>query len=192
MMKFKPDLKTKQVLKRFSELIEAIGDQFFYTAMGGIAVDGHAGRLTRNHPDVDMLVFRNDLKAVEKVLDQLGYPHERFGHPKEPGFEYKIRTNDPDWTFTFQIIDQKPGQKFEISFYRDPHMVYPLSFIKPPVWLTLEEVHFPAVSKKFLTKLKENEVSFFKKLKKENPEKYRLKRKDKHAQCLHDIRLLRE
>ena len=40
-------------MKKLSEFVEAVDNDFFYVVMGGISVDGFVGRLTRNHPDVD-------------------------------------------------------------------------------------------------------------------------------------------
>jgi hypothetical protein len=187
-MKFNPNNKTRQILMKLSEFVLEAENKFFYTVMGGIAVDGYAGKLTRNHPDVDMLIFRQDIKKLESVLEKLNYAFEYFDHPQEPGFKYKIKTRDA--ALSFQIIDEKADNKFEISFYRDLQLTYPMNFIKPQSWLELGRVRFPAVSKQFLIKLKENEIEFFEKLKKDNPAKYRLKRKAKHLNCLQDLVLL--
>lgn len=190
-MKFKPNSKTKRILKKFSEFVNATDNNFFYVVMGGIAIDGYTGKLTRNHPDVDMLVFREDLKKAENILEELGYFHKRFTRPDETSFVYKMQTGDENHVFSFQVLDQVGDDKFGISFYRDPHMEFPMSFIKPPTWLTLESTRFPSVSKEFLIRLKENEITFFEKLKKEGSERYRSKRKNKHLKCLHDIKLLK-
>lgn len=189
-MNNKPDINTKDVLKAFSELIEEIGKQFFYVTMGGIAVDGYAGKITRDHPDVDMLIFREDLVKAENILKELGYECKRFTHPVEQTLEYKMQTGDEDHLFSFQILDSVDNDNFIMSFYRDLHSIFPNNQIKPPTWLVLENVRFPAVSREFLIKLKKNEVLFFEKLKVSDPEKYLLKRKEKHLKCLHDINFL--
>lgn len=178
-----------EVIEKLKELVDEINDKFFYTVFGGIAVDGYAGKITRAHPDVDMIIFRKDLEKTEQVLSDLGYEHKRFSHPKESNLDYKMQTGDEDHLFSFQIAD-RTDDNFEISFYRDPRMLFPLSLIKPPVWLELEGVRFPAVSREILIKLKENEVEFFEKLKMLDPEKYQNKRKQKHLNTLHDSKLL--
>lgn len=190
-MKFNSNRKTKKVLKKLSEFINATSNKFHFAVMGGIAVDGYVGNLTRNHPDVDMFIFREELEKVEEVLEKLGYRYKRFTHPRKSGLEYKMQTGDKSHLFSFQILDQVGKDKFEISFYRDPHLIFPISFIKPPNWLILEGVRFPAASKKLLIELKQNELNFFEKLKKKDPEKYKIKRKDKHLNCLRDIKLLK-
>ncbi|MBU0569426.1 nucleotidyltransferase family protein [Patescibacteria group bacterium] len=189
-MKYKVNEKTAEVLRKFSVLMNSIGNNFFFVVMGGIAVDGYAGKLTRNHPDVDMLIFRKDLGKAEEVLEALGYTTKRFTHPKDSNLEYKVQTGNKDHLFSFQIIDKIDDKNFEISFYRNLHLVFPLSYIKPPTWLKLEGVKFPAVSKKMLTKLKENEVQFFEKLKKNDLKKYLSKRKQKHINTLYDLKTL--
>ena len=180
------------LLKRFKKLIEKIDDKFFYAVMGGVAVDGYVGKLTRNHHDVDMIIFREDVDRAETVLDDLGYKPKRFTHPEKPNLEYKMQTGDEDHLFSFQILDRIDNDKFEISFYRDPYLVFPLHYIKTPTWLELEGIKFPVVSKEFLIKLKENELMFFEKLKRNNREKYEEKRKQKHINSLHDLELLRK
>ena len=184
------DKQTFSILENFGKLVSKIDNQFFFVVMGGIAVDGYAGKLTRNHSDVDMLIFRNDLEEIEVVLKKLGHTTKRFSHPQKPSLEYKVQTGDKNHIFSFQIVDKVDDKNFEISFYRNLKMTYPLSYIKPPIWLKLEGVKFPAVSKKMLTKLKENEVEFFEKLKKDNPKKYLSKRKQKHQNALHDLKTL--
>ena len=154
-----------KLLNKFKELVGIIDKEFFFVVIGGFAVDGYVGKITRNHPDVDFIIFRKDLEKAEQILDELGYQHKRFTHPKEKKLEYKMQTGDEDHLFSLQIADMVDKDKFEISFYRDPHMIFPLSYIKPPNWLELEGVRFPAVSKKFLIEMKENEIKFFEKLK---------------------------
>lgn len=178
------------VISKLGEFVENIDDKFFYTVMGGIAIDGYVGKITRNHPDVDMIIFREDLEKTEQVLEDLGYKHKRFTHPKKSGLEYKMQTGDEDHLFSFQIADFVDKDKFEISFYRDLHMIFPLSYINPSITLELEGVRFPAVSKEMLTKLKESEIKFFEKLKKQDLEKYEIKRKQQHLNALHDLELL--
>ena len=153
--------------------------------MGGVAVDGYAGGWTRDHQDVDLLIFRKDLERAENALRKLGYPYQEFTHPKDGSLVYKIRTDDPDRTFSFQILDKRGDGEFEVSFYRDLRLVFPMSYIKPVNWLKLEGIRFPAISKDFLIKLKQNEIKNFKKF---IPEK----RMGKYLNCLRDIKLLDE
>jgi hypothetical protein len=181
-----------RLFDNFKELIEKIEGKFFFVVVGGIAVDGYSGRISRDHPDVDIIIFRKDLAKAEKVLDNLGYKHKRFLHPKEPSLEYKMQTGDEDHLFSFQIADMVDRDKFEISFYRDPHMIFPLSYIKPSRFLELEGVNFPAVSKEFLIKLKENEIEFYEELKVSDLEKYEKKGKQKHLNTIRDLELIRK
>ncbi|OGM59541.1 hypothetical protein A2955_01215 [Candidatus Woesebacteria bacterium RIFCSPLOWO2_01_FULL_37_19] len=189
-MSFKPNRKTKLIMKKLSEFVEAVDNDFFYVVMGGISVDGFVGRLTRNHPDVDFSIFRKDLDKAEKVLGKLGYKNKRFFHPDDPTLEYKMQTGDEEHDFSFQVLDPK-GDNFEISFYNFPRMRFPISLVKPVTLLTLEGVKYPSVTKDLLIKLKENQISHFNKLKTKDPKKYKLKRKDDHLKSLHDLKLLK-
>lgn len=190
-MKYKADKKTRNVLLNLSKFVEMADSDFFYTVIGGIAIDGHHGSLTRSHHDVDFLIFRDDLNKVEVILDNLGYKHKRFTHPNDSNLEYKMQTGNENHVFSFQIIDRVGRDDFEISFYRDLQMRFPVSLIQPVTWLNLGSVKFPAVSKKFLVKLKENEIKFYEKLKKQDMEKYKSKREGSYQKSLHDIKLLK-
>jgi Aminoglycoside-2''-adenylyltransferase len=44
-----------------------------YWLFGGWAVDFHAGRVTRAHSDVDIAVWRRDLKVVRRLLADAGW-----------------------------------------------------------------------------------------------------------------------
>jgi hypothetical protein len=121
--------KSLYVIEKLKELVDALDSKFFYVVFGGIAVDGYIGKITRNHPDVDMIIFRDDLEKAEQVLIDFRHKHKRFNHPKESDLVYKMQTGDEDHLFSFQIVDPVGEDKFEISFYRDPHMIFPLSYI---------------------------------------------------------------
>lgn len=189
LMKNSLNRNTDEIIENIKKLVDGIDEQFYFATMGGIAVDGYIGKFTRHHPDADFIIFREDLEKAEEVLGKLGYLCRRITHPKKFEFEYKMQTGNDDHLFSFQILDLVGSDNFEISFYRDLQMDFPLSLIKSPVWLELKGVKFPAVSKEFLIKLKENELNFFEKLKVSDPKKYK-KRKQKYLITLHDLQLL--
>lgn len=191
--------KTVDILNRLSIFCQAIDNKFFFAVFGGWAVDGHLGKITRDHPDIDCLCWREDVAVIEKILTDLNYPFEEFGLPNEPNFIYKICTNDK--LFTFQIIDpvrnvfyngvdKKPNEQFEISFYRFPHLVYPLKYLAITL-ANLNGINYPIVSKEFLIDLKQREVDFYAKEKKDNPEKYNSEHQKKHFNCEQDLNYLK-
>jgi hypothetical protein len=55
-----------------------------YWLFGGWAVDFHAGRVTRDHADVDLAVWRSDLDQVRALLEAHGWAH--VPEPGEDGY----------------------------------------------------------------------------------------------------------
>jgi Aminoglycoside-2''-adenylyltransferase len=55
-----------------------------YWVFGGWAVDLHAGRLTRDHADVDVAVWASDLARVRRLLEDEGWTH--VPEPGEQGY----------------------------------------------------------------------------------------------------------
>lgn len=186
-MNFTINQKTIDILEKLSDFCKAIDDKIFFAVFGGWAVDGHIGRITRHHPDIDCLCWRKDLPVIKESLASFSYSYEEFGLPNEPTFIYKICTSDK--IFTFHIIDEKPAQQFEISFYYLPHLRYPLEYLKVEL-ANLNGINYPIVSKEFLIDLKQKEIDFYKKEKESNSHKYNSKHQTKHFNCEQDFNLL--
>jgi Aminoglycoside-2''-adenylyltransferase len=55
-----------------------------YWLFGGWAVDFHAGRVTRDHEDVDLAVWQSDLDLVSGLLEAHGWVHAP--EPGEDGY----------------------------------------------------------------------------------------------------------
>ena len=50
-------------------------DGIEYWLFGGWAVDFHAGRMTRDHADIDIAIWRTDAEAVARLLVNHGWAH---------------------------------------------------------------------------------------------------------------------
>jgi hypothetical protein len=48
-----------------------------HSLIGGWAVDFHAGRITRNHADLDFAVWRDDMLRMRALLECNGWRHRR-------------------------------------------------------------------------------------------------------------------
>lgn len=55
-----------------------------YWLFGGWAVDFHAGRVTREHEDVDLAIWRSDFDQVKTLLERDGWAHAP--EPGEDGY----------------------------------------------------------------------------------------------------------
>ena len=49
--------------------------QIDHWLIGGRAVDFHAGRITREHKDTDLVILHNDLPRINQILKQDGWKH---------------------------------------------------------------------------------------------------------------------
>jgi hypothetical protein len=58
-------------IRRLAATFEACGIE--YWLFGGWAVDLHAGRVTREHADIDIAIWKSDLKAVGEILETDGW-----------------------------------------------------------------------------------------------------------------------
>jgi Aminoglycoside-2''-adenylyltransferase len=68
--------RTLQQLQMIARLHELLSERSVdYWIFGGWAVDLHAGRLTREHSDVDIAVWLADLDCVADVLEEQGFVH---------------------------------------------------------------------------------------------------------------------
>ncbi len=187
-MNFTINQKTIDIIKRLSAFYQEIDNKVFFVIFGGWAVDGCLGKVTRPHLDIDCICWRRDLPVIKESLANLGYSCEEFGLPNEPTFIYKIFTSDK--IFTFQIIDKKPNEQFEISFYRFPHLLYPIKYLEITK-ANLNGINYPIVSEEFLINLKQREIDFYEKEKRDNPEKYSPEHQKKHFNCGQDFSLLK-
>jgi len=75
--------RTDAQLETIGWLHALLGEQGIdYWLFGGWAVDFHAGRVTRDHEDVDLAVWQSDLDRISGLLESHGW-----AHAPEPGEE---------------------------------------------------------------------------------------------------------
>jgi hypothetical protein len=74
-------------IKRLDALFER--DRIDYWLFGGWAVDFHAGRLTRDHADIDIAVWQSDLDAVDALLAAEGWAPSPA--PEDDGYTTYVR-----------------------------------------------------------------------------------------------------
>ena len=60
-------------LAEVAQLFERAGIE--YRLFGGWAVDFHAGRITRDHDDVDLAIWHADLLRISELLQREGWSH---------------------------------------------------------------------------------------------------------------------
>ena len=139
--------------------------------MGGLALDGHFGKMSRKHDDADLICWRKDVDTVKGALKKLGYEIEVNRFTDESNLEYGFETTDEEHIMSFNIIDEKPNDSFEISFYHFPRLIFPKKILGP-FMVSLEGVTFPAVDPELLRVFNRNACEYLDRLKKDNPELY--------------------
>lgn len=165
-------------LGRISKLLE--NNNTFYSVMGGFAVDGHKGRLTRAHNDIDMLCYRKDVDLIKGLLGEQGFHFSEKSLPGESAF-YKFCNQEK--TLTFHVIKKFNGN-FDIAFWNPRHLQYPNSLLTRKK-VIIGSVSFYAVNKEFLIGLK-NRQRVFEYRHLDNP-----KHEKKYKDCLHDLETLK-
>jgi hypothetical protein len=164
--------KNEKVLKTLKEFLNQLPTDCKVYIFGGLAVDGFRGKLTRNHDDIDFICWRKDVKKVQHIIKKMGFGIKTSPHPENPRKVCSFVSDDKNEIITFQIIDKKPNDRFEINFWHFPHQVFKNSILGPKN-LTLDSVTFPSVTIKLLSIFHENASKYFEKIKQTNPELYK-------------------
>jgi len=141
--------------------------------MGGLALDGHCGHVSRRHDDADLICWRKDVKIVKEALKKMGYKIKENYFVDQPKVAYRFETDEENPAISFNIIDEKPNNSFEISLGKALHQVFPKKFLGP-IKVVLEGIKFPAVDYQLLDALNKNAGQWFERTKKENPKLYKM------------------
>ena len=103
------DFSAAHQLAALATLADALAQRGIpYWLFGGWAVDFHAGRLTREHADIDIAVWRTDASALTLILRDRGWRHSP--EPGEDGY----------------TAYQRDGVRLEVAFlaHDDAGLVY--------------------------------------------------------------------
>jgi len=141
--------------------------------MGGLALDGHCGSVSRRHDDADLICWRKDVKIVKETFKKMGYKIKENYFVDQPKVAYRFETDEENSAISFNIIDERPNKSFEISLGKALHQVFPKKFLGP-IKVTLDGIKFPAVDYQLLDALNKNAGQWFARTKKENPKLYKM------------------
>ena len=110
----------------------------WYRIVGGYAIDGYIGHLTRPHKDIDIIILEEELNSIQEVLRENGYSFSLLN--------YKI----------YLLID---GVAIDLGRFQRDQESYWLVTLPEHKWpayllkgeeVTLEGIHFLVPSKEFL------------------------------------------
>ncbi len=69
---------TPDILKRIIDKLES--HRINYLVIAGFGLDGRRGFLTRSHQDIDILCLKEDIKEIERIIQELGYSGEKHNN----------------------------------------------------------------------------------------------------------------
>ena len=158
-------------LLELDKLLKTLPESCPVYVMGGLALDGLYGSITRKHDDADLICWRKDVNTVRDALKKIGYKIDANAFPDEPDLPYRFETADDEHIISFNIMDEGPGDTFVMSFYHFPKQVFPKKFLGP-INVSLDGINFSAVGHELLDKLNRNAGEYLERLKKDDPDLY--------------------
>lgn len=162
---------SRNPLLELKELISVLPKTCPFYVIGGLAMDGYMGRITRMHNDVDLMCWRKDIKTVKKALGRVGYKTKSHYLQDNPQKIYYTETDEENPIISFLIMDKKSNNSFEISIGKDTHQVFPNEYIDPKKVL-INDIEFPVVSLKLLDYFNKKTKIKLNRIKKEDPKLY--------------------
>jgi hypothetical protein len=114
-----------ELLREIAETLDGAGIEWWL--YGGWAMDFHAGRVTRDHADIEIFSWKRDAAAVRIALEAAGFAHPAGLYPdecqtfvkygQEIGFWFLVRNEDgaivtpgrwADWPWVQGSFDGEP------------------------------------------------------------------------------------
>ncbi len=160
-------------LSELRKLMAVLPKSCRFYLMGGLSLDGHLGKLSRPHDDVDLICWRKDLAIFQKALKKIGYKTRVIYSKKKPKLAILMETDEENPAIEVKIIDVKPDNCFQLNSNAPTPLIYPKKFLGP-VMVTLDGLKFPAITLPFMLALNESGKQNLKRIKKENPKLYKL------------------
>jgi len=142
----------------------------FYV-IGGLAIDGYMGNLSRMHNDADLLCWRKDIETVKNALKKLGYKtksHYLIDNPKKVHY---LETDEENPIISFVIMDELPNNCFEISIGKNIHQVFPKKYLNSKK-ATINDIKFPVVGLELLDFLNKKTKANLDNIQRDNPQLY--------------------
>ena len=129
--------KMDSTIKALEAIVEALKDSW-YRIVGGLAVDGYVGHLTRSHSDVDVIILEEELDRVQEALRKNSHSFTLF--------PYKVRL-----LIDGVAVDLGRFQRSQEGYWLVtlPEHKWPVDLLEKEE-VTLEGIQFKVPSKEFL------------------------------------------
>lgn len=158
-------------LAELERLIAALPKSCQFYVIGGLAIDGYTGKISRMHNDADLMCWRKDINKVKAAIKKIGYKSKYHYLQDAPKKAYYIETDEENPIISFFIMDEVSNSSFEISVGNNTHQVIPKNYLGSKK-ITLNNIKFPVVSLMFLDHFNKKSKASLNQIRKENPKLY--------------------
>lgn len=141
--------------------------------IGGFSLDGHLGKLTRKHNDVDVICWRKDVNIVKKAIKKIGYKVREIYDKDNPKLSILLETDEENPAIEVKIIDEQPNNNFKFHFNTPDQQIFPKEMLGP-IQVSIENIKFPTVSLELTAELVKIGARVLKRIKKGNPNLYKV------------------
>ncbi|MBU2530122.1 MAG: hypothetical protein KKD35_03690 [Elusimicrobia bacterium] len=162
---------TRNSLLELKKLLSALPKSCPVYIIGGLAIDGYMGKLTREHNDADLLCWRKDIETIKSALKKIGFKTKIHYLKDETKKAYYIETNEENPIISFLVMDKVPNNSFEISIGKNLHQVFPKKYLSSKK-VVINDVKFPVVGLELLDYFNKKTKANLNRIKKENPKLY--------------------
>lgn len=160
-------------LSELKKLMAVLPKSCRFYVMGGLALDGHNGCVSRRHDDLDLVCWRKDVNIFRKALKKIGYKvRERYAK-EDPHLLRLLETDEESPAIEVKIIDEQSNGCFQFHVNAPGVSIFPKKLLGPR-YVSLEGLKFPAITLPLIAKLNELNRQNLKRIKKENPQLYKV------------------
>jgi Aminoglycoside-2''-adenylyltransferase len=160
-------------LSELKKLLAVLPKSCELYVMGGFALDGHLGKLTRKHNDVDLICWRKDVNIFKKALKLIGYKVREKYDKDNPKLLILLETEEDNPAIEVKIIDKQPDNNFRFYFNTPGQQIFPKKMLGP-VQVSLDGIKFPVIKLELIAELVKIGEQVLKRIKKENPKLYKV------------------
>jgi len=160
-------------LTELKKLLKTLPKTCEFYVMGGLALDGHLGKISRVHNDVDLICWRKDVSIFRKALGKIGYKVREHCIKDRPNLPRLLETDEEYPMIEVKIIDEQPNNYFQFHINCPGEQIYKKKLLGPKQ-VSLNGLKFPAISLELIDVLSELNRQNLKNIKKENPKLYKV------------------
>lgn len=160
-------------LSELKKLLSVLPKSCPVYVMSGYAVDGHLGKLSRRHNDVDIICWRKNVNTVINSLMKIGYKVRKSFAKDNPKLSILLETDEENPAIEVKIIDEQPNNCFRFHFNIPGQQIFPNKMLGP-VQVTLDGIKIPVIRLELLAELTKMGTRNLKQIKKENAKLYKV------------------